>query len=185
MPWNFFQANNFEVIKYNVILDVVKYSSNVFLSLFEYIERSLGGGGVWIQLFGEPGGQRSFYSRFTWMYLECARGLSAFDDTGSLGFPPCGVVYNPGFTLGDCLQFPCREKGGWAETYRSLFTPTFLRFPVFPLLLTPRDIVSSSNACWGYSLIIITIIIIIIWIWIMCLLMDVFWQFLCFILNPL
>ena len=46
-----------------------------------------------------------------------------------------------------------RAQGGWAKTYHFFFTSTFLCFAVFPLLLTPNDIIPLNAACWGYSLI--------------------------------
>ena len=35
--------------------------------------------------------------------------LPAFDDTGSLGFPPRRMGLSPVFNVDDCLLFPCGE----------------------------------------------------------------------------
>ena len=70
---------------------------------------------IYIWGVGGSGGPRSGYSCFTWMYLEWPRPKISlvpptFDDTGSMGFPPCQVFCPPGSTLGDCLPFPCRNR---------------------------------------------------------------------------
>ena len=71
-----------------------------------------GVGGAWIQLLG---GQET-RARVILILRECIWNvpapslvLSAFDDTGSLGSPPCPLVYPPGSTLGEGLPFPFRE----------------------------------------------------------------------------
>ena len=72
-------------------------------------------GGVWVQLLEVQGA----CVRIIFVLRECIWNtpavllvLSAFDDNGSLGNPPCQMVYPPGFTLGDCLSFICGEWGG-------------------------------------------------------------------------
>ena len=48
-------------------------------------------------------------SECIWNAFVVSLALPAFDDIDSLGFPPCRVVYPPGFTLSDCLPFPYGE----------------------------------------------------------------------------
>ena len=66
--------------------------------------------GVRVQLLSCQGTR----ARFTLGLRECiwnapaaSLALPAFDDTGSLGFPPRRVVYPPCSALGDCLPFHC------------------------------------------------------------------------------
>ena len=83
-------------------------------------------------------------------FMECAGGLSfhpAFDNTGSMGFPPGRVVYPRCFTLGDYLPFLCRKYWSWPKTHLFLFIFSFPCFPVFPLLLSLNYIVPMSAAC--------------------------------------
>ena len=99
-------------------------------------------GGVWVQLLGGVMGLRSCYSCFTWMYLECACGLTSPPSRYRLpGFSSASGGLSPcltGSTLGDCLPFPFGEYGVWAKTHHFLLTPTFPCFLFFPLLLTPQ-----------------------------------------------
>ena len=100
-------------------------------------------GRVWVRLLGIQGPRARVIlvlRECMWNVPEVSIVLPAFNDTGSLVYPPRQVIYPPGSTLGDGLPF--------------LFTTTFPCFPVF-LLLNPRHIVTLGFACWGYSLIII------------------------------
>ena len=83
------------------------------------------------------------YRLGTWMNLECAHGLACLTSLWQYCLP--GFSSAPGglsssfndSTLGDCLPFSWGELGSWAKAHHFLFTPTFLWFPVFPLLLGP------------------------------------------------
>ena len=89
----------------------------VYICTYTYIQYVYiyGVGGGWVQLSKGQGGN----ARVIFVLHECIWNapavllvLPAFDDTGSLGSPPCQVVYLPWFngsTLGDWLTFPCGE----------------------------------------------------------------------------
>ena len=46
---------------------------------------------------------------YIWNLSAVSLVLPAFDDTGSVGNPPCRVVYHHGSTLGDSLPFHCNK----------------------------------------------------------------------------
>ena len=90
--------------------------------------------------------------------------LPAFDYTDSLAFPSRCVVYSlvsPWMTASRFLEG--NKEAELNKTHHFLFIPTCPCFHVFPLLITPSDILSLSAASLGYSIIIIIIIIIIIY----------------------
>ena len=96
------------------------------------------------------------YSCFTWMYLECAHSLtspSSLERYQLLGFSSTSGGLSSwlnGSTLDVCLPFPCREYWGWAKTHLFLFTPTFLCFLIFFLLLSHQQY--STFECWQLGL---------------------------------
>ena len=70
--------------------------------------------GFWVQLLMGQGARAHVLvlRECIWKASVVSLVLPAFDNMGSLGFPPRWVVYPPGFTLGNCLPFPCGEQGG-------------------------------------------------------------------------
>ena len=82
------------------------------------------------------------------MYLECACGLQAFDDTRSLGSPPPRVVYSDGSMVSPWMtasHFIAENRE--AELKSTTFSiPSFQCFPVFPLLLTLQQY-STFECC--------------------------------------
>ena len=81
-----------------------------------------------------------FYMNVFWMFLQSHLSLSLWHTW----LPMLSTM-----TGGLFLWFPPRwlppiflmEYGGWVKTYYFLFTSTLTCFPVFPLLLTPSDLV--------------------------------------------
>ena len=57
--------------------------------------------------------------------------LPAFDDTGSLGFPPPQVVYPTGFTLVDCLRL---LAGNREAELKPIFSSLLLLRHLLPFL---------------------------------------------------
>ena len=71
--------------------------------------------GDWVQLLESQGARARVIlvlRECFWNALRVSLVIPAFDDTNSLSFPPHQVVYHSGYTLGDCLPFPCGEWGG-------------------------------------------------------------------------
>ena len=71
-------------------------------------------GGVWGSVMGQGACARVILvlRDCIWNAPAASFFIPAFDDTGSLGSPPRQGGLSPwlhGFTLGDCLLFPCGE----------------------------------------------------------------------------
>ena len=127
------------------------YTSFTYISIY-------GVGEVWVQLLG---GQEA-HANVILVLCTCIWNapaflliLSAFDDTGSLGYHPRRMVYRPSVSN---LVTTFRFSSGNRDTELKPTTFSSSNFAFFLSLLfswPPSDIVSLRAACWGYSLIII------------------------------